>query len=91
VISAGRLSEDPPHRRDLHGEVPVLDRLAGPRHLDQWSFDITAPGHSTSARTAAKEHTALQGQVKWTHRTDAHLHPNINAVREIFPTFSDLF
>ena len=38
AVPAGRLAQRPTQRRDLHGEIAVLDRLAGPRGLDQRVF-----------------------------------------------------
>ena len=102
AVAAGRLTQHPAQRRDLHGEVALLDRLAGPRGLDQrvlrnhcaGPFDQCPQQGDRSpperyGLAAAEQQVVLRVQAKWTQVVGVHYVSMLIAFQGNFLSFSD--
>ena len=85
AVPAGRFTQRPTQRGDLHGEIAILDHLAGPRGLDQRVLRNYCAGpfnqcpqqgnRSPSERyglAAAEQHAVMRVQAKWTQLIGIH-------------------
>jgi hypothetical protein len=83
AVPAGRVAQRPTQCRNLHGEIAILDRLAGPCGLDQRVFRNQCAGpfnhcFQQSNRSpperyglaAIEQHAVMLVQAKWTQRID---------------------
>ena len=97
--SDGRLAEHS-QRRDLHGEIALLDGLVRPCRLDLWVFrnHCAGPfdqGPQQSDRPALKRQrlAAAQQQVvlraNWSQHIDRHRGNILTTFGNVFATFSD--